>query len=96
MKEQVSKCVDAIRVCFVLKAEDKTYFITLKKERSKDFNCDKSYQRDGGDERRVDRKAVIGDGKVVTGRLETSSYQKFSPLVHHRRVPWTWAESENE
>ena len=37
VKEQVSKCADAIRVCFVLEAEDKTYFITLKKQESKDF-----------------------------------------------------------
>ena len=36
-RNRSEKCVDAIRVCFVLKAGDETYFITLKKQKSKDL-----------------------------------------------------------
>lgn len=70
----------------------KTYFITLKKQKSKDLIVIKGVRGDGGDERLVDRKDVIsGDGKVVTERLETSSYQKFIRFftihcVHHCRI----------
>lgn len=46
MKEQVSKCADAIAVCFVPMAEDKSYFISKEAQES---HCDKGYLRGGVD-----------------------------------------------